>query len=54
MLDRLNSAANKRNEEWKRLEQTIIELVKEHYRLLGKLAYEPASPELEAAIKGNG
>lgn len=44
----------KRNEEWEKMERTIIALVKEHYRLLGKSYYEQSSKELEAVIKGEG
>ena len=53
-MEDLDKVAHRRNEEWERLEKTIVALVKEHYRLLGKPYYEHTTPELETAIKGEG
>lgn len=39
-MNELEHQARKRNEEWERLEETIIALVKEHYRLMGIVCYE--------------
>ena len=50
----LERAAHKRNEEWERLEKTILALIKEHYRLLGKPFYENTTRELDDVIKGKG
>ena len=44
----------KDGEAWKELEEAIVELIKEHYRLMGKTVYEPLPLELEAKIKGGG
>lgn len=41
------------NEELKELEQ-IVKLVKEQYRLSGKVLYEPLDPEWEQLIQGKG
>ena len=50
----LEEAVNKRNQEWVKLEQTILALIKEHFRLSGRVYYEIVSPELETTIKGEG
>lgn len=36
-----DGVVRKRNEEWERLEQAIKDLVKERYRLMDKVVYEP-------------
>ena len=43
-----------RNPEWADLEETIIKLIKEHYRLLGMvvLEYESLDPEIDELIIG--
>lgn len=50
----LDDVAKKRNKAWEDLEEIITNLVKEHYRLQGKLSYEWIDPELESKIKGRG
>ena len=42
----------KRNEEWEGLEQTIIDLVKEYYRLSGMVAYEPLDQDWDSLVQG--
>ena len=46
----LKDTINKRNRTWKDLEQTIKSLVKEQYRLMGKVVYEPLDTELNRSI----
>jgi len=36
--------------EWEEVERVIIGLVKEHYRLLGKVVYEPLDPEWDKEV----
>lgn len=49
-MDNLDRAAGKRNKEWKDLEQTITKLIQEHYRLMGKVVYEPVAKELDEVL----
>ena len=53
-MSKLSDAVNKKNRHWKELEKTILELVKEMHRLAGLPAYEPTTPELDKAVKGQG
>ena len=50
----LDEAIRQRNKARKDLENIIIELVKECYRLQGKVVYEPLALRLEELIKGKG
>ena len=54
MFEDLEWAVNDSNEKARDLERIITDLVKQLYRLQGKVYYEPLSPELEEVKKGEG
>lgn len=51
-MDDFENQVRKRNKEWKELERTITELIKEHYRLLGYTAYEPLDNDIARKVAG--
>ena len=49
-MDNLEEAVKKRDKAQKNLEDTITKLVKEQYRLAGKIVYEPVDLELDKLV----
>ena len=52
-MDNLERAAEKRDTRQRDLEKTIIELIQEHYRLMGKVVYEPIENESDGLLQNS-
>jgi len=53
-MSSMKEAQDNLEKKQRELEETIVAVVRELYRLQGKPCYEPTSPELESVVQGNG